>query len=174
MSFEQAIKKITKTLDGKLNVNKEKVYFADGSIDPLETYIITLEYQGFTINVKNTIGYQASGKVTCLIDNTIPIDDFEINTISHFINLFLRKENRFKVKCSDVHFKTYLKKKALKELEFISSETSFDPYIFIKKQGDKNLITTEYHLAFKNSPNAIEPIFKFYQKLIDYLLLKSS
>lgn len=134
MSFEQAIKKITKNLDGKLNINKEKVSFADGSVHPLETYLITLEYRGLRINFKNTIGYQASGKVTCLVDNAIPIFDFEISTISHFINLFLRKENRFKVKCSDIHFKTYLKKKALKELEYISSQTSFDPYIFIKNK----------------------------------------
>ncbi|CAM1346412.1 hypothetical protein [Tenacibaculum crassostreae] len=170
MDFEKEIKKVTHNLNTELHSKKEKVYFLDGHREPFETYKIKLSYKNCDIIMTNTTGVQASGNITCHLSNNAKLIEFEIDSISHFMNLFLRKNSRFKVKCKNKNFNFYLKNKALKELSELSKKTAFDPYIFSKKQGDKNLIITEYHLAFENSPYAIEPLLKFYKSVIDFLL----
>ncbi|CAL2101955.1 conserved protein of unknown function [Tenacibaculum sp. 190130A14a] len=169
MDFEKEVKKIAQGLRGELNIKKEKYSYFDGSREPFETYTLKLKHKNNLIVVRNTIGAQASGQVVCSLNPDIKFIDFEIDTIHHFINLFLRKQSRFKVKSTNSNFKLFLQENALKELEPLSTQVAFDPYIFSSKKSYEKLIITKYHLAFENSPSAIIPLFKFYQKVIDYL-----
>ena len=86
----------------------------------------------------------------CVLSSYIRPINFEIESISPFINLFLRRKSRFKVKCENKNFKYFLENRGLLVFSKEMKTKNFAPIIFSKNESSSNRIVMEFHLAFDN------------------------
>ena len=167
--IDDIFKHIADKEQGEFLVYKDVVAIENAASGPYEVFQITFQYKDSEIIIDNRVGTTAYGIITCNLSSHISPVAFEIDTISHFKNLFFRKKSRFKVSSENENFKYFLKNKALDPLNTIAKKLDFSPYIYSEKVDGIHKIVMEYHLQFPDWPNALEPIIEFYKNCIDEL-----
>jgi len=155
--------------NGKYIFKAETLYTGKGTRGEEDTHFLTLKYKGCQIKVIYKLGVSNVGLITCdsiEAKDQLAIKPFEIYSISHLFNLFLRKNNRLAVRSKDLKLKrSILNSKEFIELCKISKALNFSPIIYNKAESEK--IVAEYFLEFKDNILVIEPIIAFYKCLID-------
>lgn len=103
--------------NGTFRFRDKDIAIGGGVRSPYVVYLLTLEYNGYTINIKNETGLAYCGLILCTIKaNGKPLE-FERTTRSHFSTLFRRSKHRFRIKTDYVNVKTFLQQSpAVKEL----------------------------------------------------------
>lgn len=117
------------------------------------------------------MGFKDFAIINCDLTSYIRPFDFEIESYSPFINLFLRKKSRFKIKCKNKKFKYFLEYKALSIFDEDMKTKNFTPRIFSQSIGSNNQIVIEFHLEFSEWVQIFEKVILFYKTIIDQLIL---
>lgn len=167
--IEKKLKQIAFNENGKYSLNEYKRVFADGSRSPEDKHVILFSYKDCTIRIFIAVGIANRSIITATLPPNKTVPDFEIQSISHFVNLFLRRKSRCKVKCIDTNFKLFLEKKALSVFNHVMKAKNFSPTIFTQKKESKQQIIMEFHLAFPDWVDAFEDVIVFYKMVIDKL-----
>ena len=167
--IESQLKRIASELGGEYSIQYYKISFTDGSRNPETHHKIDYKYSESEISILVQTGFTETARVVAtLAANTVPIE-FEINSISPFENLFLRRKTRFKIKCKKQNFKYFLESKALLIFDHTMKTKNFNPRIFTQVNEFKNQIIFEFHLGFPEWYNAFEEINQCLKSIIDAL-----
>ena len=148
-------------------------YFQDADIkvgggvrSPNVNYLIKFIYKDCVFSVLNTCGLSFEANITCKLAKNLQAIPFEITSIPHLTNLFLRKKSRFKIKAENENMSYFLKQnKALKELSILAHKDNYSPWMVCDTK--EQTIVTKYHLEFDDWTAVIEPTIIFYKNLID-------
>ncbi|WP_290701839.1 hypothetical protein [Lacinutrix sp.] len=160
-------KELTKKENGKFDFHDKDIGLGGGVRSPNVIYKVEFKYKENEFTIINRTGTAYVGNINCKLSKTIQPIEFELNTISHLKNLFLRKKSRFKIITDNKNLDSFLRKNnALKLLIKIANKENFSPLIRCKKD-ELWSISSEYHLEFDNWTQVIEPIIEFYKNLID-------
>ncbi len=153
--------------NGKFYFHDEDIPIMGGARSPNVIFKLTLEYKGNKISIINRTGTTYVGNITCKLSETIQPLEFELSSISHFKNLFLKRKNRFVIKTKNKSLASFFRKNtSLNKLGKIAQKENFSPLITCK-EGEYWTIETKYHLEFDNWTEVIEPLIELYKNLID-------
>ncbi|NGX85409.1 hypothetical protein [Aequorivita sp. KMM 9714] len=167
--IESRLKHIASELNGEYTIEDYKMIFTDGSRSPETYHIVKYEYAESEIHILIQTGFTETARIlTKLSTYTRPIE-FEIDCVSPFENLFLRRKTRFKVKCKNQNFKHFLENKALRTFDTIMKTENFNPRIFSENHESINQIVMEFHLGFPKWTEIFEEINQFLKSIIDEL-----
>lgn len=167
--IKSKLKQIASNENGKYSIKEHARIFADGSRCPEVEHNIIFNYNDCDIKIFVSTGFVETSKTTCTLSSYIRPIDFEIESFSPFINLFLRRKSRFKVKCKNKNFKHFLDSNALSVFNKSMRTKNFAPHIFSQNHGSANNIIMEFHLAFEEWVEIFEEVISFYKKVIDEL-----
>lgn len=163
------LNKIAAELNGKYTIENTKISFTDGSRSPETYHKISYKYQQSDIFILIQTGFTETAKVSARLPQSYKNIPFEINTISPFENLFLRKTSRFKVKCKNQNFKQFLEIKALPIFDKMMEAQNFSPRIFSENLESANQIVLEFHLGFPKWREIFSDIHLFLISVTDEL-----
>lgn len=167
--IESKLENIASELNGEYIIEDYKISFTDGSRSPETYHKVKYEYFESEIFILIQVGFTETARViTTLSTYTRPIE-FEIECVSPFENLFLRRKTRFKVKCKNQNFKHFLENKALLIFNNIMETENFNPRIFTQNDESNNQIVFEFHLGFPKWTEIFDEINQFLKSIIDEL-----
>ncbi|MDO5971375.1 hypothetical protein Q4Q35_16330 [Flavivirga aquimarina] len=167
--IESKLKQIASELNGEYTIEDYKMIFTDGSRSPETYHIVKYEYAESEILILIQTGFTETARViTTLSTYTRPIE-FEIDCVSPFENLFLRRKTRFKVKCKNQNFKFFLENEALMTFDNIMETENFNPRIFMQNNESNDQIVMEFHLGFPKWTEIFDEINLFLKSIIDEL-----
>ncbi len=167
--IESKLEKIASELNGEYTIEDYKISFTDGSRSPETYHKVKYKYTESEIFILIQTGFTETARViTTLSTYTRPLE-FEIDCVSPFENLFLRRKTRFKVKCENQNFKNFLENKALPIFDNIMETENFNPLIFTQNDEMKNQIVLEFHLGFPKWTEIFDEITNFLNLIIDEL-----
>ena len=167
--IESQLEKIASELNGEYTIEDYIISFIDGSRSPETYHKVNYEYSESQILILIQTGLIETARViTTLSTYTRPIE-FEIDCVSPFENLFLRRKTRFKVKCRNQNFKHFLENKALLIFDSIMETENFNPRIFTQIDELNNQIVLEFHLGFPKWTEIFDEINQFLKSIIDEL-----
>lgn len=159
-------KQLAEKENGKFHFQDSDLRVGGGLRSPKVIYLVKFEYKDCEFSVLNTTGTSYEGNITCKLAKNLQSIAFEITTISHIANLFLRKKSRFKVASKNENISYFLcKNKALEVLSSIAKKENYSPWIVC--DTEKQTIISKYHLEFDDWTNVIEPTIALYKGLID-------
>ena len=140
-----------------------------GSYMIVSTYYIYVPYKNYMIETISELGNSNMGKISvCVNHNVIP--NFKIDTIDHFTNLFLRRKNLLKVKCTTDSFKKILLEAAeFSNLNDVIRKNSLEPKIYNERNENLHYIKTDYSLQFEDKIGGLRALINFYKRIIDHL-----
>lgn len=167
--IESRLKQIASNENGEYSVKEQSRIFADGSRCPEIEHRIQISYNDCDIKIFISTGFLEIANVNCILSSYIRPIDFEIESVSPFMNLFLRRKSIFKVKCKNKNFKYFLENKALLIFDDDINTKNFAPTIYSKKEGRSNNIVMEFHLAFEDWIDIFEDVILFFKSVIDEL-----
>lgn len=167
--IESKLKQIASDENGKYSKKEYTRVSTDGSRCPEIKHRILLTYHDCDIEIFINTGFLHTASVICNLSSYIRPIEFKINSLSPFINLFLRKKSRFKVKCNNDNFKYFLENKALIIFDDVMRTKNFDPSIFSDNTESINQIKMEFHIAFPDWINIFKKIISFYKIIIEEL-----
>ena len=99
-----------------------------------------------------------------------PVANFSIETKNHFLSLFSKKKETFKVKSENLSLIDFIElNKNFLLLKEIAKKTKFEPFIEGTVKNDYYSITVEYSLLFTERRDVLRPLINFYKELMDYL-----
>lgn len=166
--FKSEFKRIAEKENGKFYFEDKDISIGLGVRSPNVTYIIKFEYNNSNFTIYNRTGTAYVGEISCDLPSTTPITHFEITSISHLLNLFIRKKSRFKIKSENKNLNYFLENNlALKQLNKIAKKENFSPLIHTYSDNKQKKIITKYHLEFNNWTQVIEPIIELFKNLTD-------
>lgn len=165
--LEENIKSLCLEFDADLKIEEKKVSGRLGSFIPISTYFINKEYRGYSIEIKMELGNHNLCEMNLRMNqNYIP--DFEITSIDHFMNLFLRKKNILSIKTKDRNYKEFLLQATIQSnLENIAKQNSFEPKIFSIKEKNIQFVKAVYSLQLDDKVGALRAMLEFYKLIID-------
>lgn len=167
--IESKLEKIASELNGKYTIEDYKISFTDGSQSPETYHKVKYKYSESEIFILIQTGFTETARViTTLSTYTRPLE-FEIDCVTPFENLFLRRKTRFKVKCENQNFKNFLENKALPIFDNIMETENFNPRFFTQNDEMKNQIVLEFHLGFPKWTEIFDEINDFLNLIIDEL-----
>ncbi len=153
--------------NGKFRFHDKDVSIGFGVRSPNVVYQVTFDYKGNSFFVENTTGTNFVAEISCILDTSIKPIEFELFTISHFKNLFFRKNSRFQIKTDNENLRYFLNhNENFKKLEEISVADKFDPSIQIV-DGNPSKMIARYHLEMDEWTDPIEPMIELFKDLID-------
>lgn len=167
--IESKLEKIASELNGAYTIEDYKMIFTDGSRRPETYHIVKYEYSESEIFILIQTGFTETATVIATLSTYIRPLEFEIDCVSPFENLFLRRKTRFKVKCENQNFKHFLENKALLIFDNIMETENFNPRIFTQNNELKNQIVLEFHLGFPKWTEIFSEITEFLKLIIDEL-----
>lgn len=152
---------------GKFYFHDKDVAIGGGVRSPNVIFKITFNYKDNEFTIINRTGTAYVGTISCELSKTIQPIAFEISSISHFKNLFLRKDSRLKIITDNSNLKYFLSKNnSIKVLSKIANKENFSPLITCELNNSWNIIS-KYHLEFDNWIAVIEPTIELFKNLID-------
>ena len=163
------LEKIASELNGKYTIDRHKIDFLDGSTSPETYHTIKYEYAASEIVIFAQTGFTETARVITTLSSFIRPIEFEIDCISPFENLFLRRESRFKVTCKNENFKYFLEHKALAAFDKTMETENFVPRVFTQNESMKNQIIFQFHLGFPKWLDIFTEIDQFLKLVIDEL-----
>ena len=167
--IESKLEKLASDWNGKYTIEYYKKSFTDGSRSPETYHKVKYKYSESEIFILVQTGFTETARViTTLSTYTRPLE-FEIDCVSPFENLFLRRKSRFKVKCTNQNFKHFLENKSLPIFDKIMETENFNPRIFTQNDELNNLIVLEFHLAFPKWCEIFHEINQFLKAIIGEL-----
>jgi len=140
-----------------------------GSFVYTSLYTLKCNYRDVTITLKNELGHQNIGVISCQIKEQ-PINcEFTIDTRSTFYQFFNRKQNILKLDIENSQLKNFIElNHSYTELNKRARKDRFEPLIIGKNMNGKYVISCEYHLVFDNKELVVSPFIKFFKALIDF------
>ena len=93
----ELFKKLAEKENGEFYFQNKNIAIGGGVRSPNVRYKVTFKYKGNWFTIINRIGTANVGPIKCELSKTLQPIRFEVNTISHLKNLFLRKKSRFKL-----------------------------------------------------------------------------
>lgn len=167
--IESKLKKIASELNGEYTIENYTISFTDGSRSPETYHKVRYEYSESQIFILIQTGFKETARVIATLSTyTRPIE-FEIDCISPFENLFMRRKSRFEVKCENKNFKHFLNNNALRVFDKIMETENFIPRIFTQIDESDNQIVFEFHLGFPKWIEIFDEINQFLKLTIDEL-----
>ena len=161
-------KEIAEKENGKFYYKDENAASLNGVRYPYVLFLLQIDYKNHKIIIDNRTGTSFVGTATLILDTTTKSVDFEVSSISHFKNLFLRKKSRFNISSNNQNIKYFIKNNiAFNKLNNIGKKTAFNPDIKVNLAERPNKIITKYHLEFEDWTQVIEPLIEFYKNLAD-------
>lgn len=128
--YKELFKQIAKKEDGKFFYKDYTGLSSNGVAYPYVLFLIKIKYKNHEIIIDNRTGTSFVGTAILKLDSATKPVNFEISTISHFVNLFLRKKNQFSIKSNNRNIKHFLKSNsAYNQLCEIGEKTNFNPVI---------------------------------------------
>lgn len=167
--IDSKFKKIALAENGQYDKNETTVSLFDSSRCPEIHYRVYFNYEDCFIDIQIKTGLVNAARAEIRLSPNITPVKFEINSIDHFTNLFLRKKSRFKVKCKNKKFKNFLENKGLCSFNQIMESQNFDPTFFTQKTDSTNKIVTEFSIIFQDWINVFEELITFFKLLINEL-----
>lgn len=163
----ELFKKLAEKENGEFYFQNKEIAIGGGVRSPNISYKVTFKYKGNGFTVINQTGTSNVGTIKCELSKTLQPIGFEVNTISHLKNVFLRKKSRFKIHTDNRNLMSFLSKNnAFKLLGDIANKENFSP--IIKCELDNSwIISSKYHLEFTNWVQVVVPIIALYKNLID-------
>jgi len=159
---------IANEIGATLAIKEESIRAGGGAHSPELSFLLKITHHGHVIRIHIHAGTTAVGKVECLLPKLNQSLEFEITTVSHFVNLFLRKGGRFRIESKNEEVKTFFNQSiGLAKMRGIAKKDSFDPLIYGKNRGEEFRLITEYHLQFDNYWEVIKPIILFNKEFIN-------
>ena len=155
---------------GQYAFERSVAHLGDGGTCPVTHYYTKFEYKDCDIIVSIKTGQIESASVECTLASHIRPVAFNIESISPFVSLFLRRKSRFKVKCENESFKQFLDEQALPVFNEVMDTKNFAPRIYTVKEGFDNKIKVNFHLAFPGWIDVFEDIISFLKLTVDELL----
>lgn len=166
--FKTEFKRIAEKENGKFYFEDENISIGLGVRSPNVTYIVKFSYKNSSFTVYNRTGTAYVGEVVCNLPSTTQIIPFEISSISHLSNLFLRKKSRFKIKSKNKNLLYFLEQnKAFNELIKIAKKENFSPLILSHINNNQKEIVAKYHLEFDNWTQVLYPLIELFKNLAD-------
>lgn len=160
-------KKIAENENGNLYYHDEDISIGGGVRSPNVIFTLKFEYKSNVFTIINQTGTKYVGSVSCKLSENLQPIPFEIDSISHFKNLFLRKKSRLQLISKNKNILYFLKyNNAFKSLSKIANKEDFSPYITCSGNNSWNIVC-KYHLEFDNWTQVIEPLIELYKNLID-------
>ncbi len=160
-------KEIAKKENGKFYLHDKNISIGGGVRSPNIIYKLKFSYNNNNFIITYQVGNTNVGTIHCELSKSLKPIEFEINSISHLKNLFLRKKNRLKVKTSDENFSCFINNNhSFEALNQIASKENFSPYIYSKLNNSWSIIS-EYHLEFSDWTQTVEPSIDFIKNIID-------
>jgi hypothetical protein len=159
-------KEIAEKEQGVFHFQDSDVRIGGGVRSPNVNYLVKFKYKDCEFSILNTTGTSYEANITCKLSSSLQAVAFEITSISHLSNLFLRKKSRFKIKAENENITYFLKQnKALTALSILAHKDNYSPRIVCNKEARS--IVTKYHLEFDNWTHVVEPTIALYKSLID-------
>ena len=162
-------KNLAEKENGKFYFSDGNMSFTDGSRIPDVTYQVKFVYKGNKFELNNRTGVSFEAQCYCNLNDNLKPSEFEIECISHFKKLFLRKQHRLKIKSEDPALHSFIvNNKYFKQLGELGVKEDFSPAISCSKSDAGNwYLTATYHLEFNNYTQVISPLIDFYKSVID-------
>jgi hypothetical protein len=137
----------------------------------VEYYQLKLEYMACPIHIKFEFGNFNLAHVTCVLDAKRSFPDFQIERMGHFIQLFKRGKQPWKVHVKD----PMLEQKLLhlltaSGLDEVARKTAFEPEISGKREAAEYTLNTRFYLGFDDKEHSAQPLIEFYRGVIDLAL----
>jgi len=165
--YKAFFKELAEREYGKFYYHDKDLGIGGGVRSPNVIFKTTFNYKDNEFTIINQTGTAYVGTISCELSKTIQPIAFEISTISHFKNLFLRKDSRLKLTTNNSNLKYFLSNNdSMKVLSRIADKENFSPLITCELNDSWNIIS-KYHLEFDNWIDVIEPTIKLYKSLID-------
>ncbi|UKN02493.1 hypothetical protein K6119_03025 [Paracrocinitomix mangrovi] len=160
------LQKIANQLNAELTINDQKDNLLTEINQPNPVVLIVYQNDEQKFFIKYSLGLSWSAEVTTFL-SSINHYKLEIACVNHFLNLFLQKKNRFKIKTDDHILKSKIKQESsFLKLSDIAKQTSFEPNLYTYQKDDKIVIKTEYDIRyFYERTSEIIPMIEFYRFL---------
>ncbi len=170
--IQEVFEQIAEKENGKCSFRNQTIHLGSGVRGEEVTSSLAFKYKGNLITVLYKLGVSNVATVTCYLNDEVKIKSFKITSITHLLNLILRKKHRLVVKSKDSNLKDFIhENKSFSELALISNRVNFSPTIIYNKK--EATIVTEYFLEFPNKQQVVKPTIAFYKDLIDVFLGKN-
>jgi hypothetical protein len=151
--------------NGIFQYEDSKAYLG-GTANPYVTFRLQFHYKGHHFQITNVTGTEYVGNFLCTLKSDLQVVDFEIDSISHFKNLFVRRKQRLRVTSKNENVVYFLEQnESLKQLREIGKEEKFSPRIICSSKD--RTIETQYHLEFDDWHQVIEPLIQLHKDVID-------
>jgi len=164
--YKTYFKNLAEKENGNFYFKDDNLVFGDGVRSPNVTYIVKFDHGDNHFTVINRTGTAYVATISCKLSKSIQPIEFEINNISHFNNLFLRRKKLLEINTKNQNIKYFLTHNDnFESLERIAGNNKFSPIITCIKDKEWSIIA-KYHLEFDNWTEPIEPIIKLFKDLI--------
>lgn len=142
-----------------------------GSFIHTSTYTLECNYRNVKIALKNELGHQNIGLISCQLDVQPDNCEFSIEALNTFFQLFNPKKNILQIAGDNSQLKNFIElNDSFAELNKRAKKDRFEPVITGENDNGKYVISCKYHLVFNNKELVVSPFFKFYKSLIDFFL----
>ena len=134
--YKAYFKNLAEKENGKFFFKDDNIAFGNGVRSPNVTYRVEFDYEDNHFTIINRTGTAYVATISCELSKTLQPIEFEINNITHFTNLFLRKKSRLKIKADNQNIKYFITKNLNYQLlEKIANRDKFSPVITCKKNS---------------------------------------
>ena len=164
--YKAIFKELAEKENGKFYFQDKDISIGGGVRSPNVIYKLTFDYKDNEFTIINRIGTAYVGTISCKLSKTIQPIAFEINSISHIKNLFLRKKSRLNIHTDNENLRFFIENnRNYKLLSKIADKENFSPIITCEFDDNWNLIS-KYHLEFDDWTQVVEPTIELIKNLI--------
>lgn len=150
-----------------MEFQREDVPVGFGVRSPHAAFRLTFNYKSNKFFIENRLGTNFVAEIRCVLDSSCHPEEFELYTITHFKNIFLRRKNRISIQTKSNDLEAFIQNNChFQELSEIAKADRFDPQIRLEKATPSKIIAL-YHLELDDYRTPLKPMIGLIKDLID-------
>lgn len=166
----KAFEELAKLENGEFTQENNRFRAHDGELIFSSTYALSFQYREVEFAVRNEVGHQDIGNISCKLALQAERMEFEIESTSGLTLLFNRRAEALKIQNKYPPFCNFVElNRAYVYLRDYAKESRFSPTIVGKNSNGSFNIDCEYSLYFKQKDLVLVKLIDFLKSLIDFL-----
>ena len=169
--IEAKFKEISDQINGIYTYKDSKHSSGMGSRMSVTKHLLKFKYKSVDVEIRYEFGNTNLAEATCIVKDNRKLRPFHLTTKSHIQRLFSRNKQPWKVKSNHKSIILFVEN-SMESVGFnkMAKETSFEPVLECKQNGNQYDIKTRFYLGFNNKEESLLPLINLYKGCIDYAL----
>lgn len=169
-TLEKAFEELSLLENGEFTQEDNRYRAHDGEVLYSNTYLLRFNYREIEFIVRNEIGHQDIGNISCNLALQDPRMEFKIASTNGLILFFYQRAEALKIQNKYPPFRNFVEiNRAYIQLAKYAKENAFSPTIAGKNNKDIFTVECTYGLGFKHKGVVLTLLITFLKSIADFL-----